>query len=941
MFGKKKSASSEKQVAKKTSADAKKAAKKPDSERARKLKQQRLAELEAEEAKLRETDDAQEIEDITSQKKKKVVIQSTQMNIPIKSMVNGIVLTSDNRFVKIIEVLPGPFFLQPIKEQNTVFSEFASLLKSCPVNIQIKTVSLPADLSAQIAEADEMEHSEHASAPKEFYEDYKRRLYQSQMSGTKFRYFIILERRRDRGKTGEVKSAELRKVTKELLTSAYRIEALLGNMGDETTLTRDPVEEERMTAEIFYSILNRGILHEQPFSVRMETLNRRYSEYYKGTPGNHKFYIPATDIVAPERIDFTNINYLVVNDTYYKFMFIPSNGYPDSAYTGWLYPFIAAANGIDIDIFAEKVDPAAVMSSLRRKIGHSEADINSSNDNSDAFDSASSTLSSARYLLSGISGNQDFFYVSTMLTVSGKSPEEVDDKIDALMKSAAENDTKLLVLKNQNEAAFMSSLPLCKLDPMIKMKSKQNMLTDGLATFYPFLTHEMNHPHGIYIGDDYATGSLVTVNFFNRKVFTSPNIFVSGTTGAGKTFSLLLMAIRIRLSQIPVYIIAPEKENEFGRLTEEMGGQFVQIYNGSQSRINILDLFLPSAEAEKELAEINGSAGSSSLVAQKCQTVERLFGMLLGDGSKLEFEEKQALSMAVKNTYAKFGITENNDTIWADSAHSVKKKMPILSDLGATLREEKAPTRVIMLLDYMTKGAGASFDGQTNVNTDSDFMVFGLERNSKEMLPVAVFIAMDFIWSKFKMDRTKRKFLMIDEWWRMAFNDVAAEYSMEIAKTIRAYNGGVLFATQQMSDVIQSGPTGAGVIGNCATKIIMRSTESDLDAISTLATLTKNERKNILKFKQGDALMIAGNSRLMIHFVASENETLLCGTDDETLKKYKEKRREIEAREAEKRRFKNVEDALDNAIDIGSWQNESADDVTKLLNDSKNNDGGN
>lgn len=934
MFGRKKSEASKIKADAKVKKD-KKTAKKPDSERAKRLKQQRLAELEAEEAKLRETDDAQEIEDITTQKKKKVVIQSTQMNLPIKSFVNGIVLTSDNRFVKIIEVLPGPFFLQPVKEQNTVFSEFASLLKSCPVNIQIKTVSLPADLSDQIAEVDEMEHRPHASAPAAFYEDYKNRLYQSQRMGTKFRYFIVLERRRDRGKTGEVKTAELRKATKDLLTSAYRIDALLGNMGNETTMSGNAADEERMTAEIFYSILNRGILHDQPFATRMETLEKRYEEYYKGAGDNHRFYIPATDIIAPERIDYTNMNYLIVNDTYYKFMFIPSDGYPDSTYTGWLYPFIASSKGIDIDIFAEKVDPSTITSSLRRKIGHSEADISSSNDNSDAFDSASSTLASARYLLAGITGSQDFFYVSTLITVSGNSPEEVDDKIDALMKSAAENDTKLLVLKNQNEAAFLSTLPLCKLDPLIKMKAKQNMLTDGLATFYPFLTHEMNHKHGIYIGDDYSTGSLVTVNFFNRKVFTSPNIFVSGTTGAGKTFSLLLMAIRIRLSQIPVYIIAPEKENEFGRLTEEMGGQFVQIYNGSPSRINILDLFLPSAEAEKELAAINGSVGSSSLVAQKCQTVERLFGMLLGDGTKLEFEEKQALSMAVKNTYAKFGITENNDTIWADSARNIKKTMPILSDLGQTLREEKAPTRVIMLLDYMTKGAGASFDGQTNVNTDSDFMVFGLERNSKEMLPVAVFIAMDFIWSKFKMDRTKRKFLMIDEWWRMAFNDVAAEYSMEIAKTIRAYNGGVLFATQQMSDVIQSGPTGAGVIGNCATKIIMRSTESDLDAISTLATLTKNERKTILKFKQGDALMIAGNSRMLIHFVASENETLLCGTDDETLKKYKEKRKEMEAEEAEMQRVKRMTDALNNAMDISSWQNESVDDVAKLLHKSK------
>lgn len=931
MFGKKKAVKAENTAAKN-------AKKKPDNERAKRLKEQRLAELEAEEAQLRATDDDQEIEDIASKKKKKVVIQSTQMNIPIRSFVNGIIVTNDNRFVKIIEVLPGPFFLQPIKDQNTVFAEFASMLKSCPVNIQIKAVSLPADMSAQIAEVDEMENSKDASAPRKFYEDYKMRLYQSQSSGIKFRYFIVLEKYRDRGKTGEVKSAEMKKAWKDLMTSAYRIDSILSNMDNETTLSGDPSEEERMTAEILYSILNRDMIQQEPFSCRMEKLEEKYSNYYKSDSGNQKFYIPATDIIAPERIDYTNLNYLVVNDTYYKFMFIPSDGYPDSTYTGWLYPFITSGRGIDIDIYAEKVDAATMVSALRRKIGHSEADISSSSDNSSAFDAASNTLASARYLLSGIAGSQDFFYVSTMLTVSGKSPEEVDDKVDAILKSAAENDVQMLVLKNQNEDAFISSLPLCKLNPLIKAKAKQNMLTDGLASFYPFLTHEMNHKHGIYIGDDYHTNSLVTVNFFNRKVFTSPNIFVSGTSGAGKTFSLLLMAIRMRLSQIPVFIIAPEKENEFGRLTDEMGGQFVQIYNGSSSRINVLDLFAQSAEAEKELEVINGSVGSTSLVVQKSQTIERLFGMLLNDGSKLNFEEKQSLSMAVKDTYARFGITEDNATIWEDDAHTIKKQMPILSDLGETLRQENAPTRVIMLLDYMTKGAGASFNGPTNVNTDSDFMVFGLQKNSKEMLPVAVFIAMDFIWSKFKMDRTKRKFLMIDEWWRMAYNDVAAEYSMEIAKTIRAYNGGVLFATQQMSDIIQSGPTGAGVIGNCATKIIMRSTESDLEAISSLVNLSDSEKKSIIRFKQGDALMIAGNTRLMIHFVASENESLLCGTDDETLQKFKEKRAEEEAARKESESVESMANELNSVVDLADWQNESIDDITKRLNESEKTD---
>jgi hypothetical protein len=53
------------------------------------------------------------------------------------------------------------------------------------------------------------------------------------------------------------------------------------------------------------------------------------------------FYIPIRDYIAPSRISFMSHRYLVINNTYYAFLYIPSGGYNPAAYTGWLNRFVS------------------------------------------------------------------------------------------------------------------------------------------------------------------------------------------------------------------------------------------------------------------------------------------------------------------------------------------------------------------------------------------------------------------------------------------------------------------------------------------------------------------------------------------------------------------------------------------------------------------------
>ena len=103
------------------------------------------------------------------------------------------------------------------------------------------------------------------------------------------------------------------------------------------------------------------------------------------------------------------------------------------------------------------------------------------------------------------------------------------------------------------------------------------MLTSGAASCYPFTAYELSDDNGILLGVNKYNNSLVIVDIFNSAVYKNANISIAGTSGAGKSFLLQLMALRMRRKGIQVFIIAPLKGHEFLRACRNIGGDFIQI----------------------------------------------------------------------------------------------------------------------------------------------------------------------------------------------------------------------------------------------------------------------------------------------------------------------------------------------------------------------------
>ena len=88
---------------------------------------------------------------------------SIQAWLPIKNIIGGVVITKDNRFVKILEVLPVNIYLKSTNDRQNIISSFAAYLKIAPNDLQMIARTLPADTQAYVEQM--QRYAIHAAPP--------------------------------------------------------------------------------------------------------------------------------------------------------------------------------------------------------------------------------------------------------------------------------------------------------------------------------------------------------------------------------------------------------------------------------------------------------------------------------------------------------------------------------------------------------------------------------------------------------------------------------------------------------------------------------------------------------------------------------------------------------------------------------------------------------
>lgn len=425
---------------------------------------------------------------------------------------------------------------------------------------------------------------------------------------------------------------------------------------------------------------------------------------------------------------------------------------------------------------------------------------------------------------------------------------------------------------------MLSVLPFCKLDKRLFEKSKRNMLTSAAASCYPFTSYEMSDENGILLGVNKHNNSFVIVDIFNSRVYKNANMAILGTSGAGKTFTMQLMALRMRRRGTQVFIVAPLKGHEFLRACNNIGGQFIQISPASKQCINIMEIRQVDQSAN---ALIDGVVIDNSILAKKIQQLHIFFSLLIPD---MTHEERQLLDEALIRTYAKKGITHDNATLLDPEERTRYRKMPLLEDVYNILMESQETRRMGNILNRLVHGSAKTFNQQTNVDLSNPYTVLDISELTGDLLTVGMFVALDFVWDKAKEDRTKEKAIYIDEVWQLigaSSNTMAAEFVLEIFKIIRGYGGAAIAASQDLSDffALEGGKYGKGIINNAKTKVILNLENEEAMLVQDSLKLTDAEITQITRFERGNGLISTNSNHITVEFKASDLEKELITTD--------------------------------------------------------------
>ena len=797
------------------------------------------------------------------------LVARVQDACPVKDIIDGIVFTKDGRFVKILEVIPINFDLRPEKEQNAIISKFASVLKILPHYAQIKAVSTRPDTSEHIQLIEEDMESETDEGTKKHGEALIELLRETGKStGVSKRFFLVIPY------VEAAMSARLttREICAELNQQAARITALLNNCGNAVVAD----QSDYRILSILYQILCRSESSVIPFSKRLKSVNNMYA--------NESGYIPIADYISPKSIDAMSSNKtLKVDDLYYTFAYIPGKYYPLNVYGGWLSPLMELGDGVDLDIFIQKLPSASVLRKLSMNLRVNKVKYNESDETAADYDELSAKLQSGFYVRRGMQAGNELCFFSAMLTITAHSPQELDRRLTSIKDYTATMGLPISQYKYKPLDAFWSALPLAGWDASLFRKGRRNLLHDSLASVYPFCSYEISDPQGIFLGLNLSNRSPVYVNPFDSSIYTNPNWAILGTSGAGKTYTLLCMALRLRQQHKQVFIIAPLKGHEMRRACEAVGGSYIKISSGSGQNINIMEIRKRDDTVSRV---IDGDDGKDSILAQKIQQLHVFFSLMIPDMTSVE---KQGLDEALLRTYARFGITVRNKSLIDPTSPTGYKTMPTLKDLHFTLSKSgENVKRLRTILTRYVDGSAKNFSEQTNVNLDAPMVVLDVSSLTKETLSLGMFIALDYIWDKAKEDRTKSKAIFVDEAWVLIGSNASpqsAQFLLECFKTGRAYGVSSVVATQDVVDffALDGGTYGRSILNLSAVKFCLGMEREGAAEIQKLLGLSEVETQYILERHTGTGLLVANDNHAFVQVKATSYEHDLITTNAKDL----------------------------------------------------------
>jgi conjugal transfer ATP-binding protein TraC len=355
------------------------------------------------------------------------------------------------------------------------------------------------------------------------------------------------------------------------------------------------------------------------------------------------------DLIAPPSMEI-DAGYMRIGRKFVKTVYV--YGYPRQIFTAWLSPIINLDEVIDISLYIYPVESRVVLENLRRKVGQLEADYTINQEKGKVRDPGlEAAIQDAEELRDKLQvGEEKFFRFGLYLTMYADSLDELTQigrKIEGIFGQSLVY-TKPSTL--QMEQGFNTTTPL----GTDQLEIVRNMNTGAMSTSFPFTSAELSRNEGVLYGLNRHNNGLV---LFDRFSLENANMVVFAKSGAGKSFSIKLEALRSLMLGTEVIIIDPE--DEYQTLSNAVGGSYLRLSLASSTRINPFDLpqVIDAEEADNALR--------ANII-----TLHGLLRLMMGGASvnnstgattvtPLTPAEDADLDVAIINTYARAGITND------------------------------------------------------------------------------------------------------------------------------------------------------------------------------------------------------------------------------------------------------------------------------------------
>ncbi len=434
-----------------------------------------------------------------------------------------------------------------------------------------------------------------------------------------------------------------------------------------------------------------------------------------------------------------------------------------------------------------------------------------------------------------------------------------DDNEEKLKETGKKMEQKIsgygIRIKNaiqRMDEGFVSGLPVCS----DELGISRSAVTSSLAGGFPFISNDMVQDTGILYGVNLHTGGLVIFDRYNQKL-PNMNSVILATSGAGKSFTVKLEALRYLINGIDVIIIDPE--NEYKALCEKVGGTYVNIATNSQQYLNPFDI--PPKIEDVEY-------GKGDLLRSHIMSLIGMIQILIGGCTP---EEEALLDKALQSTYSLKWFS-------LDADNYEGKQPPIMGDLMNVLEGMEGGDRLALRLSKYVNGTfGKVFNNYTNIDINNKLTVVSIRDLEDALKTPAMFNVLNRIWTKVRSQKKKRM-LACDEAWIMFQNETSAEFLFGITKRARKYGLGITVISQDIEDFIRS-KYGKPIISNCALQVLLKQSTTSIKALNELLGLSEAEQRRLVASGIGEGLIFAGNQHIGVKILASPEEKAFITTD--------------------------------------------------------------